>query len=265
MSPEKFRSTDSTLLAYHQSGEGPPLLLVHGTGASSARWLPIIPSLAEQFSVYALDRRGRGDSDDSPHYSLQREVEDVASLVDAVREPVFLLGHSFGAICALEATLLTPHVHKLILYEPPIPIEDNPTHRNGLIDQLEALLTIGDREGVLTTFILEVLHMPPQDFEVYRASATWRARVAAAHTLPRELRAQERYHFVPERFKNVMIPTLLLMGENSPARFKTATQLVQASLPISRIVILPGQGHVAMDTAPDLFLREITMFLKEST
>ena len=253
------------MLAYHQSGEGPPLLLVHGTGASSARWLPILPSLAEQFSVYALDRRGRGDSDDSPHYSLQREVEDVASLVDAVREPVFLLGHSFGAICALEATLLTPHVHKLILYEPPIPIEDNPTHRNGLIDQLEALLTIGDREGVLTTFILEVLHMPPQDFEAYRASATWRARVAAAHTLPRELRAQERYHFVPERFKNVMIPTLLLMGENSPARFKTATQLVQASLPISRIVILPGQGHVAMDTAPDLFLREITMFLKEST
>ena len=107
--------------------------------------------------------------------------------------------------------------------------------------------------------------MPPQDFEVYRASATWRARVAAVHTLPRELRAQQQYHFVPERFKNVMIPTLLLMGENSPARFKTATQLVQASLPISRIVILPGQGHVAMDAAPDLFLREITMFLKEST
>jgi pimeloyl-ACP methyl ester carboxylesterase len=261
---EKFRSKDGTLLAYRQDGAGPPLILVHGTGASSTRWQPILSTLTEHFRVYAVDRRGRADSGDSPDYSLEREFEDVASLVDFIQEPVFLLGHSFGGICALEATLLTPHIRKLILYEPPIPVGDSSTHPNGLINQLEALLAAGDREGVLTKFVQEVLRMSPRDFENYRASATWPARVAAAHTLPRELQAQEHYRFVPERFKDVILPTLLLTGENSPVHLKAATQILHATIPMSRVVILPGQGHVAMDTASDLFLHEIMIFLKES-
>ena len=220
---EKFRSKDGTLLAYREGGIGPALVLVHGTGASSTRWLPIIPTLAKQFHVYALDRRGRGDSGDAPHYSLEGEFEDVASLVDSIQAPVYLLGHSFGGICALEATLLIPHVHKLILYEPPIPLKNRPARPNEFVDQLEALLEAGDREGVLTKFVQEVLHMSPQDFENYRASAAWPSRVAAAHTLPRELRAQEQYHFLPERFKAIKISTLLLMGEHSPIHLRAAT------------------------------------------
>ncbi len=262
---EKLPSKDGTLLAYQQSGVGPPLVLVHGTGASSARWLSLFPALEEHFSIYAIDRRGRGDSSDANSYALEREFEDVASVVDSIQQPVNLLGHSFGAICALEAALLTPHIHKLILYEPPIPVEGVSIYPDGSIDQLDALLAAGKREEVLTMFIQEVVRMPSHDFELFRASAAWPARIEAAHTLPRELRAQEQYRFVPEHFKGLMIPTLLLVGGDSPSSFKAATSLVHTSLPNSQINVLSGQGHIAMDTSPDLFLREVVRFLKEIT
>src|SRR5262245_4652708 len=104
---DKLPSKDGTLLAYRQAGVGPPLVLVHGTGGSSARWMPILPALEEHLSMYALDRRGGGDSGDGPNYALEREFEDVASVIDSIGQGVSLLGYSFGGICALEAALLT--------------------------------------------------------------------------------------------------------------------------------------------------------------
>jgi pimeloyl-ACP methyl ester carboxylesterase len=259
----KIPSKDGALLAYQRTGVGPPLVLVHGTGGSSARWAPILPALEEHFSLYALDRRGRGDSGDAPDYALEREFEDVASVVDSIGPSVKLLGHSFGGLCALEAALLTPQVHKLILYEPPLPVEGMPIYPDGFIDRLDTLLAAGDRQGVLTTFMREVVRMPSHEFELFRASPAWPARVAAAHTLPRELRAQERYRFTAERFRGLRTPTLLLAGGDSPAFFKAAIEIVGAALPNSRTVVLPGQQHIAMDTAPDLFVREVITFLKE--
>jgi pimeloyl-ACP methyl ester carboxylesterase len=125
---EKVISKDGTPIAYHRSGKGAPLVLIHGTGASSERWKPILPALEKQFSIYAVDRRGRGASGDAHAYAMRREFEDVAAVVDSIGDRVHLLGHSFGAICSLEATLLTSHVHKVILYEPPLPVEGAPTY-----------------------------------------------------------------------------------------------------------------------------------------
>jgi pimeloyl-ACP methyl ester carboxylesterase len=261
---EKFPSKDGTLLAYQRTGSGPPLVLIHGTGASSTRWMPVLPALEAHFTIYALNRRGRGGSGDTPQYALEREFEDVAALVNSVGRPVNLLGHSFGAICALEASLRTRYLHKLILYEPPIPIADEAIYPEGLIDRLEALLDAGDRENVLTMFVQEVLHMPAHEFQLFRASPAWASRIAAAHTLPRELRAQMGYHFVEERFKGFMTPTLLIVGADSPSRFKAATNLLAATLPNSRTVILPGQQHIAMDTAPELFVQKVMDFLMEA-
>jgi pimeloyl-ACP methyl ester carboxylesterase len=260
---DKIISKDGALLACQRTGVGSPLVLVHGTGGSAARWAPILPALETHFSLYALDRRGRGGSGDAPDYSLEREFEDMASVVDSIQPPVDLLGHSFGGMCALEAALLTPHTRKLILYEPPIPVEGVPIYPAGVIDRLEAMLAAGDREGVLSTFVQEVVRTPSHEFELLRASPAWPARVAAAHTLPRELRAHERYRFNPERFKSLSVPTLLLLGGDSPAFFKAAIEVVDNALPNSKVVVLPGQQHIAMDTAPDLFVREVINFLKE--
>jgi pimeloyl-ACP methyl ester carboxylesterase len=261
---EKFPSKDGTLLTYQHSGSGSPLVLVHGTGATAVRWMPVLPALETHFTVYAINRRGRAGSGDTPPYFLDRENEDVAAFVRAIGEPVYLLGHSFGGICALETALRNTRVQKLILYEPPIPVKGIVTQPEGIIQRLEALLTVGDREGVLTTFVREVLQMPEADFEIFRASPIWASRVAAAYTLPRELRAQAGYHFNTEHFKGFTAPTLLLSGEQSHARFHAATNLLAETLPNRRIVTLLGQKHNAMDTAPDLFVREVINFLQAS-
>lgn len=104
--------------------------------------------------------------------------------------------------------------------------------------------------------------MPPHEFERLRAAPAWPVRLAAAHTLPRELKADERYRFDAKRFRTLNIPTSLLLGSDSPPFFRAAVETVDAVLPASRIVILPGQQHIAIDTAPELFVREVVRFLE---
>jgi len=115
------------------------------------RWAPILPALSERFTVYACDRRGRGTSGDGPSYTMQCEFEDVAAVVDGIGGPVDLLGHSYGALCALEAAVLARNLRRLVLYEPPIPA-GMPITPERVIDRLQALLDAGDNEGVVATF-----------------------------------------------------------------------------------------------------------------
>ncbi len=262
---ERIISKDGTPIAYQRIGTGMPLVLVHGTSAAYTRWAPIQPALQEHFRVYAVDRRGRGESGEAVSYAIEREFEDVAAVVDSIGEPAHLLGHSFGAICALEAVLLTRNLCKLVLYEPPLPVEGLPLYPEGVIQRLQALLDRGDRVGVLTTFMREVVRLSPHEFELFQSSPAWPARVAAAHTLPRELRATEAYRFNAERFKGLGFPSLLLVGGDSRDHVKAANESLKAALPNSRIVVLPGQRHIAMDTAPDLFAREVVAFLIETS
>src|SRR5690242_14877768 len=100
-------SKDGTPLALWKSGVGPSLVAVHGACADHTAWDSVVPLLADTFTVYAMDRRGRGASGDAPRYALEREFEDVAAAVDALPGPVHLYGHSFGGICAVEAAMRT--------------------------------------------------------------------------------------------------------------------------------------------------------------
>jgi len=183
-------------------------------------------------------------------------------VVDSLGEPAFLLGHSYGALCALEAALLTRNVRKLVLYEPPMDVSGEGIPSPGIIHRLEVLLEAGERDEVVATMMREVAGVPPEGVEYMRSLPAWQARMAAAHTIPRELRAPEAYRFDPERFAGLEIPTLLLIGGDSPATFEEAEKAVAQALPSSRILVLDGQGHVAMDTAPDLFTTEVLRFLE---
>lgn len=258
---EKIASRDGTLIAYQKAGSGDPLVLVHGAGGSIARWTFVVPGLERFLSVHAVDRRGRGESEDSDSYSIEREFEDVVAVVDSIGGPINLLGHSFGAICALEAALLTRNLSRLILYEPPIPITGYQIYPEGIIELLEELLARRDPERLFITFMREVVRMPAHELDLLRESPAWPARVAAAHTIPRELRAHLRYRFDAHRFKELETPTLLLVGSDSPGFFGAAIDLVDKALPNSRICILPGQRHNAMDVAPDMFVREVLRFV----
>lgn len=255
---ESIRSKDGTRITFARSGAGPPLVLVHGTLSAYSRWTPILPVLEERFTVYAVDRRGRGASGDADTYALEREFEDIAAVVDATGEAAHLLGHSHGGLCALEAALLTPHVRSLIVYEPASPELPAPAD---ILARLQVLLDAGDRAGAVTTFLEEIVRMPAHELALFQASPVFPARVAAAHTIPRELRAVTAYRFQPERFRNLHVPVLLLLGGDSPAFFKDAVEAWHTALPNSQIVVLPGQQHIAMDTAPELFVHEITRFL----
>ncbi|MCL4263064.1 MAG: alpha/beta hydrolase [Anaerolineae bacterium] len=261
---ETILSQDKTPIAYQRGGSGPPLLLVHGAVADSTRWAPVLPLLEAHFTVYAMNRRGRGGSGDTHEYAIQREFEDIAALVDAINEPVNLLGHSFGAFCSLEASLLTSHVNRLILYEPPPPGIKG-TLSSEVAATLQALLDAGDREGVIRTFLLKVAQVPPAELELLRSLPAWAGRVAAAHTILREIIALEQLPlFDPARFKTFKIPTLLLLGGDSPPLYREIIEQIHSALANSTTVILPGQQHVAMNTAPDLFVGEVLAFLTES-
>lgn len=261
---ETIQSKDGTLIAYEKSGQGPALVLVHGTAADHTRWESVLGPLQEKYTVYAVDRRGRGSSGDNLPYEVEREFEDIATLVDSIPGPVNLLGHSFGAIVSLEAARLTNNLEKLTLYEPPITISEESFYPAGIVETINLQLDAGDNAGVVEAFLREVPRVPPQELELLKSSPSWQSRVNAAHTIPREMQVSEAgYRFDEDDFTDLNIPTLLLLGGESPSFFREAVYMLEEDLPNARVVILPGQQHVAMNSAPALFLKEVMRFLDD--
>jgi pimeloyl-ACP methyl ester carboxylesterase len=257
-------SPDGTRIAYHRVGAGPPLVLAPGTAAANPlAWSGVTPRLAERFTVCALDRRGHGASGDSPAYALAREAEDLAAVVYAQPEPAHLLGHSFGALAALEAALLAWNLRKLVLYEPAFPLGGAPLYAPEMVERYEAQLAAGDRAGVMEAFYTELVGLAPREIAGLRASPAWPERLRAAHAVPREMRAEAGYVFDAGRFAALRLPVLLLAGGESGEFLAAPTRALLAALPRSRLAALPGQGHIAMYTAPRLFVQTVLDFLDE--
>ena len=123
-------STDGTKLAARWSGNGSPMVLVHGALGDLDDFALVEGLLAERHSVWVYSRRGRGGSGDGPDYAVQREVEDVLAVVAAAGDGAHLVGHSFGAVCCLFAATRSPSLRSLVLYEPPLPRRPHgQTHR----------------------------------------------------------------------------------------------------------------------------------------
>lgn len=257
-------SKDSTKIVCKVEGRGPPLVLVHGCASVAERWTEVQPILSEHFTLYAMDRRGRGASGDNDSYSIEREFEDVASVVASIEGPVDLLGHSFGGVCSMEAALQVDNLRRLIVYEPSTPTPGVVHYPAGFVNKLQEFLEKGQREEVLLSFMREVVKMPPAVVSLIQLQPSWFNRVSAAHTLPRECRDLEKYRPDPNRFEALKAPTLFLLGGESPPRFRTAVSLMAEMISDNRVEILPGQQHNAMDTAPGLFAETVINFLRES-
>jgi pimeloyl-ACP methyl ester carboxylesterase len=255
----RVTSSDGTQLAVWRDGSGPPLVAVHGTTADHTRWARVVPRLTAQFTVYLMDRRGRGRSGDGPAYSLQREADDVRAVVRHAGKGVTLVGHSYGGLCSVEAALDLPDLHRLILYEPPLPVGAGmapPPVRA----ELERLVASGDPEGALLYFFREVVGVPAGELEALKAHPVWQARIAAAHTIAREADEEERYGLDLRRLRSLSVPTLLLLGGDSPSAFAEAISRFHAAITNSRVHELAGQRHIAMDTAPEQFVDAISSF-----
>jgi pimeloyl-ACP methyl ester carboxylesterase len=253
-------TSDQTRIGFERHGTGPPLLLVHGGLGDRTRWNPLVEEIKDHFTIYAMDRRGRGLSGDGDVYSLWHEVDDVAAVANSIDGPVSVYGVSSGAVYALEAALKIPNLHKLVLYEPAIAdgVEITPPD---FVERLEKLIDDGKREEAIVAMLRDLVGLSPEELSEYRSQPSWPARVAAAHTIPREERTSNEYRFHPGKFQDFLTPTLLLMGTESPAFLKKSVKLVDATLPSSRVYVLDGQGHAADIVAPKIVARALREFL----
>jgi pimeloyl-ACP methyl ester carboxylesterase len=255
---ELATSTDGTAIAFWRSGTGAPLLLVHGATADhTTTWRLVQPALEARFTLYTMDRRGRGSSGDGPAYSLAREAEDVVAVVDAIGGGVNVVGHSYGALCAIEAARLTNRIRRLVLYEG-VPIDGAVLYPEGFLDRMDGLLAAGDADGMLVALYRDLVQMTSSDIDRLRAQGpAWARRLANVRTIPRELRVEASYRFDAARFQAITARVVLLVGSQSPARELEHAWAVAAALPDARVVVLEGQEHVAMHTAPEIFVREV--------
>ncbi len=261
-------SRDGTWIAWFTSGDGPPLLLIHGSAGDHSRWDTLRPHLEPHFTVHAMDRRGRGASGDGPEYAIEREHEDVAAVIDAIAEehgqPVDVYAHSHGGYAAFGAPPLATRLRRLVLYEA-WPMEDPSaiTPPMEFVERMEALLAEGKDEQVVETLFRDAVGSTEEELEIVRSQPSWPGRVAAAHTLPRELRVHDEHRFDPRQAARITVPTLLLVGADAPDRFQP--QPVLEALPDGHIAELAGQEHEADIVAPELVAEQLVAFLRDDT
>ncbi len=271
-------SPDGTPIAVFSSGEGPPLLLVHGATADHTTWRSVGPRLERMFRLHAIDRRGRGASGDGPAYSIEREFEDLATVTDTVAAEagalVDVVGHSYGGRCALGAALLSPSIGRLVVYEgaPSPPGTGSPGpggvaatatgyRPEGVERRIAALVDAGDRDAALETFMREIVRMPPADLAAFRADPIWPIRAAAVGTTLRELEGEASPAASLEALAGVTQPVLQVLGGESPAPFRDATDALDARLRDGRVVVIDGARHAAHHTHVDAFVAAVESFL----
>jgi pimeloyl-ACP methyl ester carboxylesterase len=260
----RVRSADGTSIAVFRSGEGPPLVLVHGTSADHTTFRVVGPLLARHLTLHAIDRRGRGASSDTQPYAIARAFEDVAAVVEAVAietaGPVAVFGHSYGGRTALGAALLTDRIARVICYEGAPTPSGVTYHPAGLDRDLQAHLAAGDPAALLSTFMARVVGMSDAELAAYRADPVWPLRVAAAPTIVRELDAELDPTASLEALGRVRQPVLQLLGGASLPAFREATVALDRRLADGRIVEMAGARHAAHHTHPDAVVAAVLEF-----
>jgi pimeloyl-ACP methyl ester carboxylesterase len=239
-------SRDGTPIAYERSGTGPALILVDGALCSRAFGpMPkLAPLLAQQFTVYMYDRRGRGDSGDRQPYAKAREVEDLAALIEEAGGWAFVLGLSSGGALALEAAASGLAIKRVAVYEPPFIGASG--HGGGAEHerQLNRLLAAGHRGAAVKYFMRSMVGAPAAAVIAMRLLPwIWRKLEAVAHTLPYDVAVMGEFEVPAARLASITIPTLVMQGSKTDARLQKAARGVAMSVPGAEHLTLAGQTH----------------------
>jgi pimeloyl-ACP methyl ester carboxylesterase len=243
-------TADGGKLAVWVEGDGPAIVLVHGSMCDHTTFDPLIAELRRDFTTFAMDRRGFGASPESGAYSAQREFGDVAAVADAVAHTkdgqVALFGHSWGASCAMGGAALTRAVAHLILYEPSLGLALPP----GAIERIERTVAAGDHEAAILSVLIDIVGMTQEEADQMRASPKWPERVATAPTIAREARIESSWVLGPGQFDGIKAATLFLAGSDSPPELAEVTRRSAAAIPGAGIHLLRGHGHFAYKSDP---------------
>jgi len=246
----RVRSRDGTELAVETSGSGPPLVVVNGALSDRSSVTPLRPLLDARFTVIGYDRRGRGDSGDTLPYSPERELEDFAAVIEAAGQPVFVFGHSSGAILALRAATNGVSMRRLVVNEPPFILPGTrPLPPPDVTARIAGRIAEDDREGALRIFFVEQVGLPPPAFESMKASPMWTRTVALAHTVPYDSELAGDSALPAAALAKLSLPTLVLHGTRSAPWLAETARALAAALPKAQVKALEGQAH---STAPDV-------------
>jgi pimeloyl-ACP methyl ester carboxylesterase len=255
-------SADGTRIAFERQGSGEPIVLVHGTTGSTQAWALVTPHLAESFTVVAMDRRGHGQSEPGPSHTLDRLAEDVIAVIEAVGEPVHLVGYSGGARAALAAAPRTARLRSLVLYEPPIAVQHNPPD---LADRADALIRGGNRDAAAEAFLREAACLPDEEIATLQnLPPVWERITAGVHNGPLDQRAFIAQPVDLNAARRIEVPVLILVGSEQDALvYLDGLDDLERALPNSSRAEIPGQRHMAPGFAPEAFAGAITSFVTD--
>lgn len=238
---DKTLSRDGTLIAYRRRGDGPPVILVGGALGTAATEAPLAALLAARFSVVTYDRRGRGSSGDGKPYAVEREVEDLAALIERVGSRVSVFGMSSGGALALEAAASGLPVDLLAVYEPPYtPGPAGPLFKAVCTARLHRLLSAGDRGGAVELFLSQT-GIAPDTIARMRRAPMWHALESVAHTLAYDDALLGDGSVPTERFASVTARTMVVCGGFSTTLARLATRALAEAVPRARHRTLTGQ------------------------
>ena len=265
MTSRTVTSADGTRIAYEVAGDGPPLVAVCGATCDRALMRPTAQSLGEHFTTVNYDRRGRGDSGDTLPYAVEREIEDIAALIDQVGGRAHLYGHSSGAGLVLHAVAAGLPVDAFVLHDPPHSPDDDSSRevarRYG--QSIRDLLAQDERTAALETFC-RLTGMPKEVIDGMRGTHRWTELTALAPTLAYDSAVMgdiESGGAVPEDVAaRVTRPGVVLVGGDSPPFMTEVGRRLAHLLPEGRHHVIAGHGHVV---PPDVLAPLIAMNLRD--
>lgn len=256
-------SSDGTTIGWITKGAGQPLLLVHGGGADHTRLESFGDRLASRFTVHLVDRRGRGMSGDGAAYDIELEYDDIAAVTEAIGGEVTVMGHSYGGPIVIGAATRTDAIAGVVAYEGwPSLLGSPPSYEVGdAVERIQAHIDGGDSDGAVSLVFRDLVGLGDEQLEDMRAQPSWPARLAAAPTLPRELRTEPTIQLAADDLASIEAPVLLVIGGQNESDLRPGADELCAIIRDARVCVLPGQGHMAFDTALDLLASAITEFV----
>ncbi|GGG68585.1 alpha/beta hydrolase [Kocuria dechangensis] len=249
-------SADGTPIGFDRTGSGPALVLVLGAFNDRTAGHALAVHLAAHFTVINYDRRGRGDSGDTAPYAVEREVEDLAAMIEVAGGSAAVLGYSSGAVLAMLAAAKGLPITKLALYDPPFPLAGRaPEYFDQLATDIRAALDQGSPGKAVELFQTRAVGIPPETVAQIRQAPYWPALEKIAPTLEYESLILATDPALPQR---VAAPTLVITGSHSPPALADAAATLAGRLPDGTLRVLEGQTH---DINPQTAGPVITEFL----